>query len=120
MNPAKLLTVLEPLFDDLKYKGVPYTTSTKGFPAFYELYIDIFENETAGGDQVTGGRLMNRDDITADNGGIVEVYKRALAPSLDFRFGIIVRHVVGPGFGAPSVDDAMHPAVCNPFLRSAV
>jgi hypothetical protein len=110
MNSAKLLKVLKPLFDDLRSKGVPYTTLTKEFPTFYELYVDIFEPETAGSDQLTGGRFMNRDDITANNTGIMQAFKTALSPSPEFPFGIIVGHIVGPGFGAPSIDDAVHPA----------
>jgi hypothetical protein len=109
MNSEKLLKVLKPLFDDLKAKGVPYSTSTKEFPTFYELYMDIFEPEGAGSDQLTGGRFMHRDDIAANNSGIMEAYKTALSPSPEFPFGIVVGHIVGPGYGAPSVDDAVHP-----------
>jgi hypothetical protein len=110
MDSAKLLKVLKPLFDDLKAKGVPYSSLTKEFQTFYELYVDIFEPETTGENLLTGGRFMNRDDITANNSGIIEAYKTALSPSPDFPFAIIVGHIVGPGFGAPSVDNAIHPA----------
>jgi hypothetical protein len=110
MNSTQLLRVVKPLFDDLNAKGVPYSTSTKEFPTFYELYVDIFEPETAGNDLITGGRFLDRDDITANNSGIIEAYKTALSPSPEFPPGFVVGHLVGPGFGAPSVDDAVNPS----------
>ncbi|KAG9233803.1 isoamyl alcohol oxidase [Amylocarpus encephaloides] len=109
MNKAKILSVVKPLFDDLAAKGVPYSMTVKDFPTFYELYTDIFEPEGAGNNQLTGGRFMTREDITKNNTAIIEAYKTALSPSAEFPFGIVIGHIVGPGVGAPSVDDAVHP-----------
>jgi hypothetical protein len=109
MNSAQLLRVLKPLFDGLNAIGVPYSTSTKQFPTFYELYIDLFEPEfNAGTNQLTGGRFLNREDITNNHPAIIDAYELATAPPI-LGFGIVVGHIVGPGFGAPSVDDAVNP-----------
>ncbi|KAH6683460.1 FAD/FMN-containing isoamyl alcohol oxidase-like protein MreA [Halenospora varia] len=109
MTAAKLKQVLKPLFDGLDALKVPYETKTKEFPTFWELYVDMFEPEfNAGTNQLTGGRFINRDDLTNNHPAIIDAYKLATNPPI-LGFGIIVGHIVGPGIGAPVVDNSIHP-----------
>ncbi|KAF2004791.1 isoamyl alcohol oxidase [Amniculicola lignicola CBS 123094] len=105
MNKAKIESVLKPLFDKLKSDGVQYTTATREFPTFFELYTAMFQDESAGFSGLVGGRMFTKQDITSNGNGIVNAYK-TVASSGGFA---IIGHIVGPGTGAPVVDNAIHP-----------
>jgi hypothetical protein len=92
----------------LKSLGVPFSTVTKEFPTFFELYIDMFEDEAAGGSTVVGGRMFARKDIEDNSSGIIQAFQTATLPP-DYMFGILIGHIVGPGHGAPVVDNAINP-----------
>ncbi|KAG4412954.1 hypothetical protein IFR04_013904 [Cadophora malorum] len=112
MNSAKLAQILKPLFDGLTKLGVRYSTVTKEYPTFYQLYMDVFESEPAGSNQLTGGRFFNRDDITTNNAAIIDSYKQILSPP-ELGFGVIIGHIVGPGNALPVFDNAVHPGWRN-------
>ncbi|KAH7128517.1 FAD binding domain-containing protein [Dendryphion nanum] len=105
MNKAKIEAVLKPLFDALKASNVQYTTSTREFPTFFELYTAMFQDESAGFSGLVGGRMFTKQDIKENGDKIVQAYKTASASG---GFAII-GHIVGPGFGAPTADNAIHP-----------
>jgi FAD/FMN-containing dehydrogenase len=48
MTAAQIEEIAKPMFDRLDAEGVPYSTSVKEFATFFDLYIDIFEDELAG------------------------------------------------------------------------
>jgi hypothetical protein len=104
MTAAQIQEVGKPMFDRLDAEGVPYSTLTKEFGTFFDLYIDIFEDETAGVSLLTGGRLFTRRDITDHAADIIEAYRTALESGV-----LIIGHIVGPGHAAPKVDNAINP-----------
>ncbi|KAF2269613.1 FAD binding domain-containing protein [Lojkania enalia] len=105
MNAAKIKQVLKPLSDQLASENIPHDWVVKEFPTFFELYIDLFADEGAGANMLTGGRLFTKTDIRKNANGIVDAMIQSLAAS----GGGFVGHIVGPGYGAPTVDNAIHP-----------
>ena len=103
MTAAQIQEIAKPMFDRLDAEGVPYSTSTKEFATFFDLYIDIFEDEVAGSTLV-GGRLFTRRDIAEHAADIITAYRTTLESGT-----LIIGHIVGPGYGAPKVDNAIHP-----------
>lgn len=112
MNASKINAVVKPLFDQLKAQNIPYSTVTKDFPTWFELYIDLFEDEVAGGNALVGGRLMTRQDISEHGDDIIEAMKIGAQPDADAP-GFMVGHTVGPGHGVPVVDNAINPVWRN-------
>lgn len=53
MNSAKLAQILKPLYDGLTKLGIRYTAVAKEYPTFFQLYMDVFESEPAGSNQLT-------------------------------------------------------------------
>lgn len=109
MNAAQLKAVLQPLFLKLDALQVPYDTRTKEFNTFFDLYIDLFEDEKAGDSTIVGGRFFNRDDITNNQPALTASFKSAVKPPGYDLSGIIIGHIVAPGVGNPIVDNAIHP-----------
>jgi len=108
MTAAKINAVAKPLFDKLKSQGVPYSTVTKEFSSFFDLYIDMFEDEGSGSGGITGGRIITRQDVIENGDAIINAYKTASDNG-----GFIIGHIVGPGHGAPVVDNAINPVWRN-------
>ena len=104
MTAKQIQEIAKPMFDKLDAEGVPYSTSTKEFATFFDLYIDIFEDETAGSSILIGGRLFTKRDITEHPADIIAAYQTAWESG-----ALIYGHIVGPGYGAPKVDNAIHP-----------
>ena len=104
MTAKQIQEIAKPMFDQLDAAGVPYSTSTKEFATFFDLYIDIFEDETAGSSILIGGRLFTKRDITEHSADIIAAYQTTLESGT-----LIYGHIVGPGYGAPMVDNAIHP-----------
>ena len=104
MTAVQIQEIAKPMFDKLHAEGVPYSTSTKEFATFFDLYIDIFEDETAGSSSLVGGRIFTKRDITERAADIITAYRATLESG-----SIIIGHIVGPGYGAPKVDNAIHP-----------
>ncbi|KAF9524796.1 FAD binding domain-containing protein, partial [Crepidotus variabilis] len=106
MDEAKITKVVQPLFDQLKKDGVPYSSVIKAFPTFFDLYVDLFEIETAGVTSLVGGRIFTKQDIQENGDGIAEAVKGVGE-------GGAHGHIVGPGYGAPDVDNAINPVWRN-------
>ena len=81
---------------------------TKEFPTWFDLYIDMFEDEVGGDSMLIGGRFFNRDDTAENTKGLVEAFRVAAKPP-GLAAGILVRHIVGPGHGMPEANNAIHP-----------
>jgi len=108
MTAARITEVAKPLFEALDSQKVPYSTSTKEFPTFFDLYMDIFEDEQIGS-ALVGGRIFTRRDLEENASGIIDAYKKAADNNI-----FMVGHIVGPGRGAPVGDIA-----ANPIWRNA-
>ena len=108
MNAAKLKSTLAPLFKKLDALKIPYDTSTKEFKTFFDLYIDIFEDEPGGNNVQIGGRFFAKQDIDQYADKQVEALKVASNPP-GFGPSFVVGHIVWPGYGAPNVDNAINP-----------
>jgi hypothetical protein len=118
---AELQTVVQPFLDELTAKGVPFEFAIKDFPTFYDLYVDLFEAESAGSSALTGGWMFNHHDVATNNDGIIDAFKTVLAPRPD-AFGFMIGHLFNPGYGAPTSNSASHPAWRNAtdFIISAL
>ncbi|KAF2276086.1 FAD-binding domain-containing protein [Westerdykella ornata] len=108
MNAAKIQEVLKPLFDGLDAANIPYSTVTKEFPTFFEMYIDMFEDEAPNQNSIVGGRIFTKKDIAENADAIADALTFASQPQPGV-FGISVGHIVNPGNGVPTADNAIHP-----------
>lgn len=100
---AEMEAIVKPLFEKLDTEGVPYSKVTKSFKTYFDLYIDIFEDEV-GGSALVGGRLYTRKDMENNAAGINAAQRLAVESG-----AFLIGHIVGPGTGAPKVDNALHP-----------
>ncbi|EJD43860.1 FAD binding domain-containing protein [Auricularia subglabra TFB-10046 SS5] len=104
MTATQIQQVAQPMFDALRSAGVPYNSSVHQFKTFFDLYVGLFEDEGAGSDALVGGRIITKQDIRENAAGIVDAYRTAVNNN-----AFIIGHIVGPGFGAPVVDNAINP-----------
>ena len=111
MTAEQITTVVKPLLDEFDAAKIPYSKIIKGYPTFYNLYIDLFEDESAGGSTLVGGRMFTRDDISKHGDEIMSAYKKIVAPDATaFQpIGFLIGHIVGPGHGNPDSDNAINP-----------
>ncbi|KAF2833069.1 FAD/FMN-containing isoamyl alcohol oxidase-like protein MreA [Ophiobolus disseminans] len=112
MDEAKLKSVLKPLFEQLDAAKIPYDTHTKAFPTFFEFYMDMFEDEQPNQNSIVGGRLFTQSDIASNGDGIANALIKAAMPE-PTQLGFNVGHIVNPGHGNPTVDNAIHPTWRN-------
>ncbi|KAK6835171.1 isoamyl alcohol oxidase [Apiospora arundinis] len=115
---SEMDALVKPMLDELKERGVPHDTSTKEFSTFYDLYIDLFEDEPAGNSALTGGWTFTHEDVARRNGDIVEAFKTVLSPREDLADqGYILGHVWNAGrYVVPRPDSsssATHPKFRN-------
>jgi hypothetical protein len=108
MDEAKLKTVLSPLYEQLDAAKVPYDTHTKAFPTFFEFYIDMFEDEPPNQQSIVGGRLFSQRDIAKNGDKIADALIMAAMPE-PTQLGFNVGHIVNPGHGVPTADNAINP-----------
>lgn len=99
---VQLTAILKPLLNDFDSIGLNYTTVTKEFPSFFDLYVDLFEDENAGSPSLTGGWTFTTEDITANTAGIVNAYRNVLDTG-----GIVVGHIWNAAKGV--TDSAINP-----------
>jgi len=109
---AQLKAILKPMLDELDNKHVPYEFSVKSFSTFYDLYIDLFEDEGAGSSALTGGWMFNHDDVANRNDQIINAFKTVMQPRADL-IGFMVGHLFNPGYNMPVANSATHPAWRN-------
>lgn len=109
---AQLQAILQPYLDELESNNIPHEFAIKHFSTSYDLYIDLFEDEAAGGSAMTGGWMFNHDDVAVRNTEIVDAFKTVIFPRSDL-VGIIVGHLFNPGFGMPVSNSATNPAWRN-------
>jgi len=102
---AELKEIMKPLADQLESQNIPYELTYYQFSTFFDLYLDLFTDESSGGNMLVGGRLFTKTDIRNNGDGIVDAMRQS------FKAGAwgMIGHIVGPGTGAPIVDNAVHP-----------
>lgn len=109
---TQLQATLQPFLDELHTAGIPHDFSISSYPTFFELYTALFEDEAAGGSAVTGGWLLNHDDVANRNDEIIDAYKTILNARPD-SYSFMIGHLFNPGYGAPVSNSATHPAWRN-------
>ena len=110
-NSAELTAVVQPLYDNLQAIGLKYDAVTKEYPTFFDLYIDMFDDEQAGGSSLAGGWMFPHQDVTANNDGIVAGLRNVFESG-----GIIIGHMWDAGHGIPVEewnDTSTHPRFRN-------
>ncbi|KAK3321760.1 hypothetical protein B0H66DRAFT_494356 [Apodospora peruviana] len=109
---TELRAILAPFLAELDALNVAYEFDIKGFSTFYDLYIDLFEDETSGQTALTGGWLFTHSDVAERNDDIINAFKTALSPRPDV-FALMIGHLFNPGHGMPVSNSATHPAWRN-------
>jgi FAD/FMN-containing dehydrogenase len=96
---AQLEAVLAPLKADLAAAGVPFYSAPAGqYATFFDLYLDLFEDESAGPPTLTSGWMLGEVDIQDNNDGIIEAFKTALSPRADLADkGYMIGHLFSAG-----------------------
>ncbi|KXX73156.1 6-hydroxy-D-nicotine oxidase [Madurella mycetomatis] len=114
---AQLDAILTPLLAELTAAGVPFwTRPARQYATLFDLYLDLFEDEMAGPPNLTSGWVINRDDITTNNDGIIKAFKTAISPRTDLEnMGYMVGHLFGAGHNPQPVDIS----ATNPRFRTA-
>ncbi|KAI0835251.1 FAD-binding domain-containing protein [Hypoxylon sp. FL0890] len=107
---TEMESILQPMFDEFKAKGIPYDTASKDFDTLFDLYMDLFEGETAGTSDLTGGWLFTHQDVEENNDGIIEAFKTVLSPREDLKDqGFIIGHLWDAGLNMPVSNSATNP-----------
>jgi hypothetical protein len=110
----QLDAILAPMRAELTAKGIPFYSATKAFPTFFQLYTDLFEDEGAGANALTGGWMFSHRDVAENNDAIVEAFKTVANPRPDLvGQGFMVGHLWNPGYGMPVSNSATHPTFRN-------
>jgi hypothetical protein len=102
MTRTKITEVVQPLFDQLRTLGISYTSTITEYPTFFDLYTALFQDEAAGANSIVGGRVFTKRDINTNGNAIVDAMRNSGTG--------FIGHIVGPGTGMPTVDNAIHPA----------
>jgi hypothetical protein len=106
-----LTAVVKPLLDEWDAMGLGYSSETKGFATLYDLYIEMFEDEAAGGSALTGGWMFTHADVDASNDAITNALRNTFEAG-----ALIVGHMWDAGHGVPSArwgDTSTHPRFRN-------
>ncbi|KAH8890145.1 FAD-binding domain-containing protein [Thozetella sp. PMI_491] len=109
---AQLEAILKPLYDDLDAIGLKYEAVTKEYGTFFDLYIDMFQDESAGVSALTGGWMFPHEDVASNNDAIVD----ALRNSLNLG-GFMVGHLWDAGHGLP--ESEWNKSAMNPRFRNS-
>ncbi|KAK4222438.1 6-hydroxy-D-nicotine oxidase [Podospora fimiseda] len=114
---VQLEEILEPLKADLTAAGIPfYSGPTLQYASFFDLYLDLFEDESGGPPMLTSGWMFGREDIDNNNDGIIEAMKTAISPREDL---IDKGYMVGHLFGAGHNPQPAGISATNPRFRTA-
>ncbi|KAI1372843.1 FAD-binding domain-containing protein [Hypoxylon crocopeplum] len=107
---AEMEAILQPMFDELKAKSIPYDTVSKEYDTLFDLYTDLFEDEGAGTSALTGGWMFSQADVEENNDGIIEAFKTVVSPRDDMQDqGFIIGHLWDAGHNMPVSNSATNP-----------
>lgn len=106
---AQVEATIRPLLNEFDKIGLNYTAIAKEFRTFFDLYIDLFEDELVGQPSLTGGWTFTHDDIRSNYNAMVDAYQNTLQNG-----GIVVGHTWDAGRGGGRVtDSAVNPRFYN-------
>jgi hypothetical protein len=111
-NASEMDAIFAPFYADLKAMGLKYDAVTTQYTTFYDLYIDLFEDEVAGNSALTGGWMFGQQDVASNNDGIISAFRNVLDKG-----SFLVGHIWNAGHGVPSSD--WNKTAMNPRFRSA-
>ncbi|KAM7211161.1 6-hydroxy-D-nicotine oxidase [Rhypophila decipiens] len=96
---AQLEATLSPLKTALTAAGVPfYSGTTNQYDSLFSLYIDLFDDESAGPPFLTSGWMIAKQDIETNNDEIISAFKTGISPREDFtNQGYLIGHLFAPG-----------------------
>ncbi|KXH49751.1 isoamyl alcohol oxidase [Colletotrichum simmondsii] len=109
---GELDAIIKPMLDELKASNVPFESSTKGFGSFFALYTDLFLDEQAGTNALTGGWMFSHTDVEKRNDQIVDAFRTVATPREGLS-GFMVGHFWNAGHAWPVANSATHPAFRN-------
>ncbi len=108
---AQLTSLVAPLLRELDTLGLRYSaTAAANYLTFFDLYLDLFEDEGAGATALTGGWTFVKDDVATNNRGIVDAFRSVLDGG-----AIVLGHMWdgGSGIGAAPGSNAINPVFRN-------
>ena len=111
-NSTALAAIVQPVLDGWDALGLKYYHEIRDFATSYDLYLGMFQDETAGVSALTGGWMFTQKDVAANNDGIVD----SLRATLD-NGGYLVGHIWDAGHGIPESDWGL--TATNPRFREA-
>ncbi|KAB5545730.1 hypothetical protein GE09DRAFT_217595 [Coniochaeta sp. 2T2.1] len=111
-NSTELAAIVQPLYDDLKAIGLKYDAVTKEYPTFFDLYIDMFDDEQAGGSSLAGGWMFPHQDVATNNDAIVAGLRNVFESG-----GVVIGHMWDAGHGVPAGE--WNNTSTNPRFRNA-
>ncbi|KAL7625904.1 hypothetical protein AAE478_005128 [Parahypoxylon ruwenzoriense] len=107
---AEMEAILRPMFNEFKAKSIPYDKVAKDFGTLFDLYTDLFEDETAGTSALTGGWMFTHQDVEENNDGIIEAFKTVVSPREDLKDqGFLIGHLWDAGLNMPVSKSATNP-----------
>ncbi|KAI0158008.1 FAD-binding domain-containing protein [Hypoxylon sp. FL1284] len=113
-SAADVVSVIQPLLDEFKSNGVPYSAFGNDYPTLFDLYIDLFEDEGAGTSALTGGWMFAHQDVEENNDAIVEAFRTVTSPRDDLKGqGFIIGHLWDAGHSTPISNSATNPRFRN-------
>ncbi|KAH9905036.1 FAD-binding domain-containing protein [Xylariomycetidae sp. FL2044] len=106
----EMAEILQPMFDEFEEKNIPYDAYSKSFDTLWDLYTDLFEDETAGTSALTGGWMFSHQDVEENNDGIIEAFRTVVTPREDLaNQGFLIGHLWDAGHSTPVSNSATNP-----------
>ncbi|KAI5857483.1 FAD-binding domain-containing protein [Durotheca rogersii] len=113
-TPAELQSILQPMLDEFKSKAIPHSIVIKEFDTLFDLYTEMFEDESAGTSALTGGWMFSHQDVEENNDGIIEAFKTVVSPRGNLaNQGFLIGHLWDAGLNMPVSNSATHPRFRN-------
>jgi hypothetical protein len=110
----QLDAITAPVLAELKAAKVPFEYTSKEYKRFFDLYLDLFEDEGAGAFSLTGGWMFSHKDVKENNDKIIDAFKVAISPREDLAYqGGMVGHLWYAGYNMPIANSATHPRFRN-------
>lgn len=109
-SQKELDLLTKPLLDELEEADVPFEYRSSEYPTFFDLYIDLFEDEEPK-HSLTGGWVFTHEDVEENNDAIVAGLRKAVNPREDLMGqGFLVGHFFDAGHTLSKPDSSTHPA----------
>jgi len=93
-SSGEVTAIIQPFYSDLATMGLKYDVVTKSYPTFFDLYIDMFEDEQAGNSALAGGWMFPHEDVASNNDEIVAGLRNIFDSG-----GFVIGHMWNAGSG---------------------